>query len=72
MRNSLLKLNGIFEIDVDLGTEEALVLYSPTRVDVQTMIKATTDIGFPSSVSTPRSKIDAQLQVQSRQFSNNR
>lgn len=50
MRNSLRKLEGIQSIDVDLEFEEAIVRYMPDKVDVQAMIRATTDIGFPSSL----------------------
>lgn len=50
MRNSLRKLDGIHAIEVDLELEEAYVRYSTARVAVQAMTKATTDIGFPSTV----------------------
>lgn len=50
MRNSLRKLEGIQSIEVDLEFEEAIVRYLPDKVDVQAMIQATTDIGFPSSL----------------------
>ena len=50
MRNSLRKLEGIHSIEVDLELEEAYVRYAPGIVDVQALIKASTDIGFPASV----------------------
>jgi copper chaperone CopZ len=50
VRNSLRKLDGIQSIDVDLEYEEAIVRYMPNKVDVQAMIQATTEIGFPSSL----------------------
>lgn len=37
-------------MDVDIEFEEAIVRYSPALVNTESMIKATTDIGFPSSL----------------------
>ena len=53
MRNSLKRLEGIESIDIDYDAEEAIVVYSPAVVDTQAMVKATTDIGFPSTVKPP-------------------
>lgn len=50
MRNSLKRLEGIESIDVDYDAEEAIVVYSPAVINTQAMVKATTDIGFPSAV----------------------
>lgn len=60
MRNSLRKLEGIESVEVDLEFEEAIVRFSPEVVDVQAMIKATTDVGFPSTLQS----IDAAEQGQ--------
>lgn len=50
MRNSLEALEGINETEVDLDEETAVVIYDPLKVDIAKMIKATTDVGFPSSL----------------------
>lgn len=47
-------------MEVDLEFEEAIVRFSPEVVDVQAMIKATTDVGFPSTLQS----IDAAEQGQ--------
>lgn len=57
MRNSLRKLEGIHEIEVDLEFEEAIVRYSPASVTVQAMVEATTAIGFPSALKPEASDV---------------
>ena len=52
VRNSLKRLEGIKSVDVDYGAEEAIVIYLPAAINTQAMVKATTDIGFPSTVTT--------------------
>ena len=50
MRNSLRALEGIRKVEVDLDEEIAVVVYATAVVDTFAMIKATTDIGFPSTL----------------------
>lgn len=50
MSNSLKALDGINDIEVDLEEKLAIVEYDSNKVDVPSMIKATTEIGFPSSI----------------------
>lgn len=50
MRNSLKRLEGIESVEIDYDAKEAIVIYSPTVIDTQAMLTATTDIGFPSAV----------------------
>lgn len=50
MRNSLRALKGVRSVEVDYELEQAYVEYSAAEVQPQAMIKATTDVGFPSSL----------------------
>lgn len=50
VRNSLKRLEGIESVEIDYDAKEAIVIYSPTVIDTQAMLTATTDIGFPSAV----------------------
>ena len=52
MRNSLNKLEGVEYVEVDYESEEAIVIFSPALVHTQAIMKATTDIGFPSTIKT--------------------
>lgn len=50
VRNSLEALEGINETEVDLDEKTAIVYFDPLKVSVAKMVKATTDVGFPSSI----------------------
>ena len=50
MSNSLKALEGIRDVEVDLDEQLAIVVYETAKVETSSMIKATTDIGFPSSI----------------------
>ncbi|PCI54453.1 MAG: hypothetical protein COB36_09805 [Alphaproteobacteria bacterium] len=54
MRNSLEALEGINETEVDLDEKTAVVYFDPSKVDVEKMVTATTDVGFPSSLRTKK------------------
>jgi len=53
VRNSLKALDGVREVEVDLEEKLAIVVYDSNMVDTSSMIKATTEIGFPSSINPP-------------------
>jgi len=50
VRNSLEALEGINETEVDLDEKTAVVYFNPLEVDVAKIVKATADVGFPSSL----------------------
>ena len=50
MRNSLRALEGIRQVEVDLDEKQATVIYETAKVKISSMIEATTNIGFPSSI----------------------
>ena len=50
MRNSLRAPDGIRKVEVDLDEQIAVVIYESELVQTSSMIKATTDIGFPSAL----------------------
>lgn len=52
MSRSLIELEGVIDAEVDFGNKTALVTYEPSEVNIEAMIAATTNMGFPSSVKT--------------------
>ena len=53
MRNSLKKVEGVRNIEVDLDDETATVIVMSKEVDTALLVAATTNIGFPSVVREP-------------------
>jgi mercuric ion binding protein len=53
VRNSLRALEGIRQVEVDLDEKQAAVIYETAKVKTSSMIEATTNIGFPSSINSP-------------------
>lgn len=53
MRNSLKALEGIRQVEVDLDEKQATVIYETAKIEPLSMIEATTNIGFPSSIKSP-------------------
>ena len=51
VRKSLEKLSGISEVKTSLKTRTATVTYNPDKVTIKKMIKATTDVGYPSTIN---------------------
>ena len=51
VRNSLRALEGIQQVTVDPEEGTAVVDYVESQVSIPTMTRATTDIGFPSSIA---------------------
>ena len=49
-RQALIRTPGVLDARVSGRTKTAVVTYDPTRVDLETLIAATTDYGYPSQV----------------------
>ena len=49
-RDSLARLDGVKEAKVTLNPPEAVVVFNPDKVKVEDLIKATTNVGYPSLV----------------------
>jgi mercuric ion binding protein len=62
VRNSLRKLEGVQSVDVDIEFEEAIVRYTPALLSIDAMTRATTDIGFPSSLKPESVTGESQTQ----------
>lgn len=50
VRKSLEKLDGVGEVKTSSETKTAIVIYDPSKVNVDGLIKATTEVGYPSTV----------------------
>ena len=51
VRKALEKVEGVHEIIVEYETRTVIVAYDETRVALSALTQATTDAGFPSTVS---------------------
>ena len=51
VRKSLTKLDGVIEAIVDRKAGTARITYDPAKVEFAQMTEATTNAGFPSTVS---------------------
>ncbi len=52
--SSLKGVEGILELRVTLEPPEAIIVYDPDKVDVEKMIIATSNAGYPSTMSNPK------------------
>jgi len=50
VKKSLTRLDGVKEANVTLEPPEAIVIYDPNKIKVEDLIRATTNVGYPSSV----------------------
>ena len=50
VRKSLEKLSGVMEVETSSDTKTAVVKYDPSKVDIDALIAATTNVGYPSTV----------------------
>jgi periplasmic mercuric ion binding protein len=48
VRISLERVNGVESADVDFETKLAIVTFDPDLTDVEALVQATTDVGYPS------------------------
>ena len=50
VKQSLTRIDGVKAVDVSLEEKQAVVQYDDTKINVEALITATTNYGFPSSV----------------------
>jgi mercuric ion binding protein len=51
VKHALNKVEGVSEAQVSYATKQATVTFDDTLIDVQTLIKATSDAGYPSELT---------------------
>ena len=51
---SLTKVNGVTKADVSLEKAEAVVIYDDAKANVEALLKATKDAGYPSTLKGER------------------
>ena len=51
VRKNLENLEGVSEVKTSSETKTAVVTYDPSQVDTDALIEATTNVGYPSTVS---------------------
>lgn len=51
VKKALTKLNGVVDVKSNLGKRETTVVYDDSRVAPEALTQATTDAGFPSTVT---------------------
>ena len=54
MKRSLTRLDGVTKADVSLQKREAMVTYDDAKTNVEALLKATKDVGFPSTLKKER------------------
>ena len=50
LKKALNKVEGVENIEVNLGKKEALVTFDDAKTTVQALVEATTNAGYPSTV----------------------
>lgn len=50
VKKALLRVSGVLEASASLETKEAVVTYEDSKTNMEAVMKATADIGFPSTV----------------------
>ena len=50
VKKALTKLDGVAKAEVDYDKRQAIVTFDDAKTNVQTLTRATTDAGFPSTV----------------------
>lgn len=56
VKKSLVQLPGVNKVNVSLKAKEAVVTYDDTKVDVNKLIDATWNAGYPSTVKHAKDK----------------
>ncbi len=54
VKRSLTKVNGVTNADVSLEKAEAVVTYDDAKTNVEALLKATKDAGYPSMLKKER------------------
>ena len=50
VRKSLQRVDGVMDARVDLGQKTATIKFDPDKANVATLVQATTNAGFPSTI----------------------
>lgn len=50
VRKALQQVDGVIQADVDFDSHSATVVFDPHRTDTQSLIRATTNAGYPATV----------------------
>ncbi|BAU49701.1 mercury transporter [Sulfurifustis variabilis] len=50
VRRALRKVPGVAAVEVDLETRTAMVTFDPAKTNVETLTRATTEAGYPSTL----------------------
>lgn len=50
VKTALLRVHGVEKVTVSYENKEAAVTFDDARTDVETLVKATTEAGYPSTV----------------------
>ncbi len=50
IKKALRKVEGVIKADADYDTKTATVIFDPAKTNVDALIKATTNAGYPSTV----------------------
>ncbi len=50
IRKALQRVEGVRSAKVDFGTKTATVTFDPQKTNIETLIKATTNVGYPATV----------------------
>ncbi|WP_396126639.1 mercury resistance system periplasmic binding protein MerP [Acidicapsa ligni] len=54
VKKALNRVAGVSKVDVRFEKKLAVVTYDDAKTNVQALVKATTDVGFPSTPEIPR------------------
>jgi mercuric ion binding protein len=54
VKRSLTKLDGVTKAEVSLQKREAIVTYDDAKTNVEALLKATKDAGYPSTLKKER------------------
>lgn len=54
VKRSLTKIDGVSKADVSLEKAEAVVSFEDTKTNVEALLKATKDAGYPSTLKKER------------------
>lgn len=52
VKKALNKVPGVSKVDVSFEKKQAVVTYDDAKTNVEALVKATTDVGFPSKPET--------------------
>lgn len=50
VKKALTKVDGVIKVEVSFEKREASITFNPAKTTIEDLIKATTDVGYPSTV----------------------